>query len=71
VQIRKRSGGRFAVIRFAGRLTTETVAQAESRLREWLRQKGVTAEGEVEYAGYDPPWTPGPLRRNEVLLRVQ
>lgn len=71
VQIRKRAGGRFAVIRFAGRLNTETVAQAESRLREWLKQKGLAAEGEVEYAGYDPPWTPGPLRRNEVLLRVQ
>ncbi len=23
----------------------------------------------VETAGYDPPFTPGPLRRNEVLIR--
>jgi hypothetical protein len=25
----------------------------------------------VETAGYDPPFTPGPLRRNEVLIRLK
>ena len=24
----------------------------------------------IEFAGYDPPWTPGPLRRNEILIRL-
>ncbi|MFM7516668.1 MAG: heme-binding protein, partial [Pirellula sp.] len=27
--------------------------------------------GGVETAGYDPPFTPGPLRRNEVLIRIK
>ncbi len=31
VQIRKRAGGRFAVVRFAGRMNSETVAKAEER----------------------------------------
>ena len=26
--------------------------------------------GEPEIASYDPPWTPGPLRRNEILIRI-
>ena len=71
VQIRKRTGGRFAVIRFSGRLDAESVAQSESRLRARMEARGLPAEGDMECAGYDPPWTPGPLRRNEVLLRLE
>lgn len=70
VQIHTRPAGRFAVIRFAGRLDQESVASAEKKLREWIAKKGWTARPETEFAGYDPPWTPGPLRRNEVLIRL-
>ncbi len=71
VQIRKRAGGQFAVIRFAGRMNREAVAKAEGQLRTWMSQKGLAAESEAELAGYDPPWTPGPFRRNEVLIRLK
>jgi len=70
VQIRKRIGGKFAVIRFAGRMNQETVATAEDKLRNWMKKNGLNGVGDVESAGYDPPWTPGPLRRNEVLIRL-
>jgi DNA gyrase inhibitor GyrI len=71
VQIRKRRGGRFAVIRFAGRMNAASLEKAEKELRSWLSNRGLTAVGSAERAGYDPPWTPGPLRRNEVLLRLK
>lgn len=71
VQIRKRAGGKFAVIRFAGRMNSESVAQAEEKLRAWMNDKELTGDGDAEFAGYDPPWTPGPLRRNEVLIRLR
>ncbi len=71
VEIETRTAGRFAVIRFAGRMNPESVEQAEAELREWMTEQGLTADGEAEIAGYDPPWTPGPLRRNEVLIRIQ
>ena len=71
VQIRKRAGGRFAVIRFAGRLNSETVAIAEEQLTKWMNEQGLIRDGDAEFAGYDPPWTPGPLRRNEVLIRLK
>lgn len=71
VQIRERVGGRFAVVRFKGRLNSDTFARAEARLRSWLKSQGLRGVAEVESAGYDPPWTPGPLRRNEVLIRLQ
>tara|TARA_B110000263_G_C15274688_1_gene495280 strand:- start:377 stop:1033 length:657 start_codon:yes stop_codon:yes gene_type:complete len=71
VQIRERSGGRFAVISFNGRLNSDSSAAAEERLRGWIKSRGLQGKIEVESAGYDPPWTPGPLRRNEVLIRLQ
>ena len=92
VEVRKRQGGRFAVVRFSGALTAKSAKDAETRLREWMQTKGLepmptgesngVATGEsngmptgesngVETAGYDPPFTPGPLRRNEVLIRIR
>ena len=70
VKIQKRRGGRFAVLQFSGRLNQESVRRAEQKLRDWAASIGVVCQSEVEYAGYDPPWTPGPLRRNEVLIRL-
>ena len=68
VTIQKRAGGEFAVIRFSGRINRKTFDQAEQQLREWMSQRGLTAISSPEVAGYDPPWTPGPLRRNELFL---
>jgi hypothetical protein len=71
VQIQKRVGGRFAVIRFAGRINSESVKKAEEELRKWMNDKGLVPDGDAEFAGYDPPWTPGPFRRNEILSRLK
>lgn len=71
VAIRRRQGGRFAVIRFSGVMDSTKAAAQEAKLREWLRARGLQAEETSERAGYDPPFTPGPLRRNEVLIRVR
>ena len=70
VAIRKRVGGRFAVIRFSGIMNSETADAKEAELREWLASRGMQAAETSERAGYDPPFTPGPLRRNEVLIRL-
>lgn len=76
VDVRKRSGGRFAVLRFSGRLDAKLAKESEGKLRAWMETKGLTADESadssgVEAASYDPPFTPGPLRRNEVLIRLQ
>jgi hypothetical protein len=71
VQIEKRRGGRFAVIRFNGRLNQNTISEAEAKLRSWIEGKNQIADGDAEMAGYDPPWTPGWFRRNEVLIRLR
>lgn len=76
VDVRKRVGGRFAVLRFSGQLNTKVAKESEAKLRTWMATKGLVADDSaessgVETAGYDPPFTPGPLRRNEVLIRLK
>ncbi len=71
VTIQKRDGGRFAVVRFPGRLDTAVSKSQEARLREWMTAKGFEGEPNAEAAGYDPPFTPGFLRRNEILIRLK
>jgi len=76
VDVRKRTGGRFAVLRFSGQLNVKTAKESEAKLRTWMATKDLVADdsGEssgVETAGYDPPFTPGPLRRNEILIRLK
>jgi DNA gyrase inhibitor GyrI len=70
VQIRCRDGGRFAVIRFSGQLTNASRTNAEQKLRDWMQGRQLAAGTGIEFAGYDPPWTPGMFRRNEVLIRI-
>ncbi len=70
VKIRKREGGRFAVIRFSGQLDSRVAKEQEAKLREWMKSRGLEGGSKAESAGYDPPFTPGPLRRNEVLIRL-
>ena len=70
VQLTNRVGGKFAVIRFAGRVDAETQSLRQSELEDWVKKRGLSIVGEPEIASYDPPWTPGPLRRNEILIRI-
>ena len=71
VQIQKRSGGNFAALRFSGQLNEKTKTKVEGKLRKWIEAKQLSDAGTIEFAGYDPPWTPGFLRRNEVLIRLR
>ena len=71
VEIEKRDGGKFAVLRFSGRMDGETKTLMEEKLENWLGAKSFVSTGKIEFAGYDAPWTPGPLRRNEVLIQVK
>ncbi|MCB1206092.1 MAG: heme-binding protein [Verrucomicrobiae bacterium] len=71
VRLGRMEGGIYAVLRFKGKAIAEQRRDRLDELRAILAGKGLEAEGEPIYAGYDPPWTPGLLRRNEVLLRVK
>lgn len=61
---------RMAAIRFSGNGSGRDLALMEARLRDWMMAQRLMPAGEAEYAFYDAPMVPGPLRRNEVLIPV-
>ena len=61
---------KVAVVSFSGRADDRMLADAEDRLRGWLARNGEKSAAEPEYAFYNSPVIPGPLRRNEVWLAV-
>ena len=71
VRIETLPGREIAVIRFSGYASQDDVHAAESRLQEGLKTAGVTTVGEPFLMRYNPPWTPGFLRRNEAGIEIQ
>jgi hypothetical protein len=61
---------KVGVVSFAGSPSDEQLAEQEDRLRGWLARQGETAAAEPEYAFYNSPMIPPPLRRNEVWLAI-
>jgi hypothetical protein len=60
---------RLGAIRFSGVADDDRLAAAEDDLREWLARHGEHhVAAEPEYAFYNSPMIPPPLRRSEVLL---
>jgi effector-binding domain-containing protein len=61
---------RIAAVRFSGNGSPGDLARMEKRLTDWIMAHGLRAKGEFEYAFYDAPMVPGPLRRNEVMIEI-
>jgi hypothetical protein len=61
----------IAVIRFRGYAREDEVGAAESRLQEELKLAGIVTTGPPFLMRYNPPWTPGFLRRNEVGIEIR
>jgi DNA gyrase inhibitor GyrI len=61
---------KVAVVSFPGRANDRLLAEQEDRLRGWLAKRGERSNAEPEYAFYNSPMIPGPLRRNEVWLAL-
>ena len=61
---------KVAVVSFSGRADDPMLAEQEDRLRGWLARNGEKSAAEPEYAFYNSPLIPGPLRRNEVWLAL-
>jgi len=60
---------RLAAIRFSGVADDGLLAEKESVLRDWLTENDLTG-GPAIFAYYNDPFTPGFLRRNEVLVPI-
>jgi hypothetical protein len=69
--VRELPAGRFAVMRFSGGRSAKNEAAALQQLKDWMTTQGLSVLSPPVFAYFDPPWTPGFLRRNEVMLRTE
>jgi len=61
----------MAAIRFSGYFQQDKIQKNKQRLDHWLQEQGLETEGEFIVAGYNPPWVPGFLARNEVMIQLK
>ncbi|MBU0750126.1 heme-binding protein [Patescibacteria group bacterium] len=61
---------KMAVLRFSWLRTDARVQSKKEELLSALARDGVTVSGLVQYAGYNAPWTPPWMTRNEVMVEI-
>jgi hypothetical protein len=67
----RQAGGVFAARRFSGVASQQRFFDQAERLVKDLQEAGLSFTGDPLFARYNGPWTPGPLRRNEVLFKLE
>ena len=70
VTIKPLPATRLAVLRFSGLAREAAVADATAKLLAILHSRRLVPVGPALVARYNPPWTLGFLRRNEVMVPV-
>jgi effector-binding domain-containing protein len=62
---------KYAVMRFSLYRSDARIKRTQEKLLAALERDGIAAEGSAAYAGYNAPWTPPWMTRNEVLVEVK
>lgn len=70
ITIREVTGGRYAAIVYRGSWAEHKQQAQTEKLRQLIAAEGLKPIGPFISAVYNPPFTPGPLRRNEVMVAV-
>ena len=70
ITLKEVPGGLTAVLRYRGSISQAQFEQQRSTLVAALAEDGLEPAGPALSATYNGPWTPGFLRRNEVLVPV-
>ena len=60
----------MAAIRFGGGWNEERFMGFAEKLLASVKAAGLEVSGEIQFARFDPPWKPGFLKHNEVLVKV-
>ncbi|HCR65034.1 MAG TPA: heme-binding protein, partial [Oceanicaulis sp.] len=61
---------RMAVYQFSGMMNDARAQRGREALDAYLQERGLEPLSAPTYASYDPPWIPGPFRRNEVWVEI-
>ncbi|MCK9186294.1 heme-binding protein [Candidatus Gracilibacteria bacterium] len=61
---------KYAVMKFSWYRSEARVKKMQEKLLSALNRDGVVTQGNTAYAGYNAPWTPPWMTRNEVLVEI-
>ncbi|MEM9354657.1 MAG: heme-binding protein [Pseudomonadota bacterium] len=71
IVLRQMSKSKRAVVQFSGVADDRLLDENENKLRKWIKSKGLTVIGKPTYAYYNSPFTPGFMRRNEIMFEIK
>lgn len=61
----------YATITYSGVSNSRIEKEQEDRLKNWIEEKGWEITGDARMAYYNPPFTPGFFRKNEIWIPVK
>jgi hypothetical protein len=70
IMFNKVEGYKAAVIRFSGFLNKKLAEKKQDELKIWLHKINMTPKSGFISAQYNPPWIPGPFRKNEIIVKL-
>ena len=70
IRIRAIPPHKTAVLRYGGWTSVDKVGEKTGELRAMLARDGWKPVSEFRSAQYNPPWTPPPFRRNEIIVEI-
>ncbi len=59
-----------AVIKFSNNVNVKRIRHQQQLLLTWLKKHKIMAIGQFKLARYNPPFVPGFLKRNEIMIEV-
>lgn len=71
IRIRAIPPHKAAVLRYGGWTNADKVRKRTDELRAILARDGWKPASEFRSAQYNPPWTPPPFRRNEIIVEIE
>jgi hypothetical protein len=60
----------IAVITFSRYATQDAITTYRTKLLDWLKALNISTRGESVVAQYNDPWTPPPMRTNEIWIEI-
>ncbi|MBP1744859.1 MAG: hypothetical protein H6Q58_1837 [Firmicutes bacterium] len=70
IRLKEIPGRQVAAIIFSGNINPVKIDEKKNELLDWLKGKRITGTGLVELARYNPPFIPGFIKHNELLIEV-
>ena len=70
ISINKVAAHKSAVLKFSGYLNEKLIARKTQELELWLKKNNLQAKSGYSAAQYNPPWIPGPFRKNEIIANL-